>query len=398
MTPSVAEVLAALAARKNVLLEGPPGTGKTRLVSSLIQEVKATAAAAGGGRPTLMPSDPKKPFGTAAGSGAPSVLPAPMRVEWVTFHQSYSYEEFILGKRPVSTGSTFQIEPQFGVLMSLAVELDLPGAPAGCLLVIDEVNRANASQVFGEFITLLDPDYRRTVGGSPNPSAVSLHLPGLRYIGGASEPIALLRTGGTHSLPADWTFPEHVYVLATMNSVDKAALPLDSALTRRFHRLPMGPDLSALVVGLGTTWPEVEAAAQAARTPGASSSALTAEETTVLLLERLNQVIATDLGEDFELGQGLVWDVVRAPATERWHSLAVVWDNVLLPQLVERFAGRTEALRRVLKAGQGGGTSFLIRDRGLLGVAPEPDSPLAIPKFAHSPPAESKATLQYLAV
>ena len=96
--------------------------------------------------------------------------------------------------------------------------------PGGCLLIIDELNRANASQVFGEFITLLDSDYRSTIRDVPNPNALRVRLPGIAYDNAVSESIRMLREGGTYQLPHDWTFPEHIYVLATMNSVDKAAL------------------------------------------------------------------------------------------------------------------------------------------------------------------------------
>jgi 5-methylcytosine-specific restriction protein B len=316
----------------------------------------------------------------------------------VTFHQSYSYEEFILGKRPVSSPRGLEIEPHLGLLMTLAVELDMPAAPDGCVLIIDEINRANASQVFGEFITLLDPDYRRSVNGTANPSAVSPRLPGLRYSGGVSEPVAMLRGVGYVALREDWTFPEHVYVVATMNSVDKAALPLDSALSRRFFRMSMPPDLLVLASSLGLTWPAVEAAGKAARVPGGNVGGLSAEITTVLLLERLNYVIATDLGEDFELGHGLLWEVVRAGSSARWQALAAAWDTVLLPQLIERFAGRADALRRVLKVGEATGSGSVIVDRHLIGAAAEPDSPLFMPALVGASVNDVQATLRFLAI
>ncbi len=396
-TPSHSEVLQALSDRKNVLLEGPPGTGKTRLIADVVARLSGTATGGGGGRPAIAPSTPGQPFTSTAGTGAPQPLPTSMNIEWVTFHQSYTYEEFILGRRPVPDQNGIRIEPQFGLLMSMAVILDLPGTPDACLIVIDEVNRANASQVFGEFITLLDPDYRRTVNGKPNPAAVAPHLPGLRYTAGYSEPIALLSEGLHLQLKAGWTFPEHVYVLATMNSVDKAALPLDSALTRRFHRLRVGPDLEALASALGLSWSSLSSAAAGVRAPGGTASTLSAEETTVFLLERLNHHIALELGEDFELGHGLAWPVVRSPAVARWDTLVDTWDKVLLPQMLERFAGRTDVLRRVLKVGQAP-PPFVFGQRRLLGVTPDPDSPPVLPELAHQSPADAVYTLQQLAV
>jgi hypothetical protein len=320
-----------------------------------------------------------------------------MEVEWVTFHQSFTYEEFILGRRPVPVSSGLRLEPYFGTLMSLAIRLGDYDVDKGVLLVVDEINRANASQVFGEFITLLDPDYRATVNGAPNPRRVLPRFPSIAYAAGLSEPVALLRGGGTQRLPEKWAFPENLYLLATMNSVDKAALPLDSALTRRFHRLPCAPDLVALAGALGMGWPQVEDAAIRARAER-NWDTLTAEETTVLLLERLNVVIATDLSEDFELGHGLAWAVVDASPSARWEALIRCWDHSIRPQIVERFAGRDEPLRELLKvdAGQEFGSAFSVRT--ILGQPVPDEGPLSLPALVTLPTQVARTTLQWLAV
>jgi hypothetical protein len=193
----------------------------------------------------------------------------------------------------------------------------------------------------------------------------------------------MLRGGGTHSLSEDWTFPENVYVLATMNSVDKAALPLDSALTRRFHRIEMMPNLDFLAEKLDVDLVNLAEKAKSIRDNSVLIDTLSAEETTVLLLDRINILIATDMGEDFELGQALVWGVVNANEDERWAVLISTWDHVLLPQLIERYAGRNDALQELLKVAAGSPTSEAFYERVQIGAVASTNAPLRLKPLRH---------------
>jgi 5-methylcytosine-specific restriction enzyme B len=368
--PLVTQVVTALATDKNVLLYGPPGTGKTWLVSEVIAYFDARASS--GGRPTLRTGATNQQFGTAASSQI-EAIPNNIQVEWVTFHQSYSYEEFIIGRRPKPQDDGIVLEPHFGLLMTIAVQIQQAGGPDACLLIIDELNRANTGQVFGEFITLLDPEYRSTIRDASNSRALRVRLPGIAYENGLSEPIRMLRGGGVYHLPEDWTFPEHVYVLATMNSVDKAALPLDSALTRRFHRIEMKPRPDVLANRLSVSMDALATKAAQIRADEQPRSSLTPEETAILLLDRVNAHIGADMGEDFEIGHALLWNLGAVQAGDRWQALARVWDRALLPQILERYAGRSNALAELLKAVPGSPTEAAFRERRLIGA----DAPLA---------------------
>ena len=215
------------------------------------------------------------------------------------------------------------------------------------MIFIDEINRGNAARIFGEFMTFLDFDYRQ--GGS-----VPLPLPlrQLAYSGGKSEEIR--RPGGkVTTIPEGFSFPKHVYIVSTMNSVDRAAVPIDSALARRFDRIEMRPNLDVL----GNHW-DLEKAAITIPTEENWES-LTPFETAYLLLDRLNATIASDLGPEFELGHGLLTPVrateiddsgAQIPIEEKfvWHSLAKTWDDVLFPQLEDRYSGRPEQLMELL--------------------------------------------------
>jgi hypothetical protein len=396
--PLVTQIVTALATSKNVLLYGPPGTGKTWLVSEVIAHLKNRAGGvSSGGRPTLKTGAAGEQFGTAAGSQI-GEIPNNIVVEWVTFHQSYSYEEFIVGQRPRPEGGGIVLEPHFGLLMTIAVQIQNSDGPDACLLIIDELNRANTGQVFGEFITLLDPEYRSTVGGVANDRAVSVRLPGIAYENGSSEPIRMLRGGGSYALPEDWTFPEHVYVLATMNSVDKAALPLDSALTRRFHRIEIKPSPQSLASRLSVEMDALGAKASQIRGGEQPATSLTPEETAVLLLDRVNAFIGTDMGEDFEIGHALLWDVGATPAGERWKALASAWDRALLPQILERYAGRIDALTELLKADPSTPTAEAFRERRLIGSETPIPGALELLPLLSLPEETAAAVLQHLAI
>ena len=394
MSVKAEDVLSALGTRKNVLLSGPPGTGKTLLLSQIVAQIRNTVT--GSGRPALRTSSASDPLTTTAGQGLTSSLPVPVQVDWITFHQGYSYEDFILGKRPVPAENGVKLEPHLGMLMSLAFEVADPSGPKGQLLIIDEISRANASQVFGEFITLLDPAYRTTVEEHPNPNAIPIKFPGISYVDGKSEPIVSQRRSSPVVLPSDWTFPEHVYVLAAMNSVDKAALPLDSALMRRFHKIQMQPDLGVLISAFKLNAGDFWVKAESMRQTGADLTTLTAEETVVLILERLNAAIAADLGEDFELGQGLVWPVVEAEQGLRWRALIDVWEHGIKPQLLERYAGRQDALKDLLHVKSFSTPTSFFSERTIFGGQPLDGAPVNLGDLSSAPEAQAQATLRSL--
>ena len=183
----------------NTILYGPPGTGKTY----------ATARRCVGICDGLI--EP----GAARIRGRYNELVDTKRVEFVTFHESYGYEEFVEGLRPQTDGDAgFRLEPTKGVLKRIAERARASEEPH--VLIIDEINRANVSKVMGELITLLEEDKR---AGAPN--EVSVTLPH------SHEP---------------FTLPANLHILGTMNTADRSIAILDTALRRRFQFEELGPD------------------------------------------------------------------------------------------------------------------------------------------------------------
>ena len=196
----------------NIILYGPPGTGKTYATARRCVEI----------------CDGSAPEDKEDIRDRYRELLEERRVEFVTFHQSYGYEEFVEGLRPKpnESGASFELVHEDGVLKRIAERAReaLPSVPY--VLVIDEINRANISKVLGELMTLLEDDKRQ---GRVNEVAVKL----------------------PHSRES-FTLPANLYVLGTMNTADRSIALLDTALRRRFdfEEMPPEPDLLGTVDGI----------------------------------------------------------------------------------------------------------------------------------------------------
>jgi len=184
--------------QKNTILYGPPGTGKTYNTVKYIQDIledNSTNANIKSLRDNY--------------SG---------RVEFVTFHQNFSYEDFVEGLRPDTDENgnlTYSVQP--GVFKQICDNVE-PGKPS--VLVIDEINRGNIARIFGELITLIEDTKR--VG---EPEELELTLP---Y---SKDPFSV---------------PRELYIVATMNTADRSLVMLDTALRRRFNFVEMTPNPSLL--------------------------------------------------------------------------------------------------------------------------------------------------------
>ena len=189
----------------NQILYGPPGTGKTYVTAQRCVEI------CDGERS----DNDRKRYKQLVDSG---------QVEFVTFHQSYGYEEFVEGLRPAPNKGRqagFQLEPTPGVLKRIAKRAR-KDADNAYVLVIDEINRANISKVMGELITLLEEDKRE---GAPNEVAVTLPHSRKRF-----------------------TLPSNLHILGTMNTADRSIALIDTALRRRFQFEEMVPKPELLSV------------------------------------------------------------------------------------------------------------------------------------------------------
>src|SRR5680860_74294 len=131
----IQRIFAAWEARRSVLLYGPPGTGKTHVLSSLRQRLQGGEGAQ---RLLIELEDASSPFRVE--KGAPPI-PMPATLEWLTFHQSFTYEEFFLGLRPHPASGGTELRPRAGRLLDrlYAIESDEDQAKSA-VFFIDEIN------------------------------------------------------------------------------------------------------------------------------------------------------------------------------------------------------------------------------------------------------------------
>lgn len=169
---------ALLRRKKNLILQGPPGTGKTfaarRLAYSLMKATDDTC------------------------------------ILNVQFHQNSAYEDYVVGFRPDSNGQFRPVPGLFAEFFSKAASPE--HKYENFYLIIDEINRANISKVFGEMMMLVEADHRTD----------ELRVPGLDIM---------------------FRIPENVYIIGMMNTADRGIALVDYALRRRFAFYTMIPAL-----------------------------------------------------------------------------------------------------------------------------------------------------------
>lgn len=159
--------------RKNVILQGAPGVGKTFMAKRLAYSIMG--------------------------------MKDTTRVKMVQFHQSYTYEDFIVGFRPSENGFKLKYGPFYNFCKK-AEKSKLPH-----FFIIDEINRGNLSKIFGELLMLIEADKR------------------------VDEKLNLLYT------EEEFSVPSNVYLIGMMNTADRSLAGIDYALRRRFSFFVVHP-------------------------------------------------------------------------------------------------------------------------------------------------------------
>ena len=166
-------LVSVLLKKKNIILQGAPGVGKTfaakRLAYSIMGEKDDS------------------------------------RIEFIQFHQNYSYEDFMMGYKP--EGDSFELK--YGIFYQFCQKA-MNHPDKDYFFIIDEINRGNMSKIFGELLMLIEKDYRGT--------KATLAYNGLSFF-----------------------VPERLHIIGMMNTADRSLAMIDYALRRRFSFIDMEP-------------------------------------------------------------------------------------------------------------------------------------------------------------
>lgn len=234
--------------KKNIILQGAPGVGKTFAANKLAYAI----------------------MGEKDDS----------RIEFIQFHQNYSYEDFMMGYKPVSDGFELKHGIFYQFCQKAKNQIDKDH-----FFIIDEINRGNMSKIFGELLMLIEKDYRGT--------KATLAYNGLKF-----------------------SVPENVHIIGMMNTADRSLAMIDYALRRRFSFFDMEPGFDS------------EGFIQYQK--GLNNELF---DDLVLKVQELNKEIAMDksLGKGFSIGHSYFCG--QKTCNEVWLQAIVDYD--ILPMLRE---------------------------------------------------------------
>jgi 5-methylcytosine-specific restriction endonuclease McrBC GTP-binding regulatory subunit McrB len=257
-----------LDSKKNLVLTGAPGTGKTYIAKQVAASIVSDGSADWSG----LSADQREQVG------------------FVQFHPSFDYTDFVEGLRPDKDGNFSRQDGIFKEFCKKAIN----NPEDKFVFIIDEINRGELSKIFGELFYSIEPDYRGLEGRVKT-----------QYINMVED---------DDEFKEGFYIPENVYIIGTMNDVDRGVEAMDFAIRRRF------------------AWKAVTAEESAANM-GITGTALAK-------MNKINEVIKEKLGQAYCIGGAYFRKLDGG-------NFADLWDNHLSGIVTEYFRGEPEADARI---------------------------------------------------
>ena len=253
-------------------------------------------------------------------------------IGFITFHQSYSYEEFVEGIKPSTKDGQIKYSIENGIFKKMCIKANAD-PENNYVIVIDEINRGNISKIFGELITLIENDKRIISNGANDIDDFDL----------AIDDTSKTENSIIVKLPysqKDFGVPKNLYILGTMNTSDRSIASIDIALRRRFKFIEMMPRPEILV--------------------DENNQLLEVEDIKLQEhLQILNERISYLLDRDHQIGHSYFMNWENYDIT----TFKNVWFDEIMPLLNEYFYSDWDKLQAILGKAKEIGTekSFIIK-------------------------------------
>ncbi len=314
-------ILKEISTNKNILLLGPPATGKSLLMAEAAKQFRGTQSAV-----AAIHVGAAAPLPAVAGNNIPGWMPSATRSDrkifHITFHQGTKHRDFVSGIIPkLQEGQT-----GFQVIHGLLVEANAHAMNGGTSLVmIDEMNRGPAVSIFGDTLTAIEADKRL----DDNNEQVY-----------TSAPFKVF--DAEEGVMKDMYLSPHVYLLASMNEADTSVEALDIAFLRRFKSERLYPSEQTIKDAFGIVqYPELPVEATGT------------EHIVTALIEAWKQInarISLGKGSAFQIGHGVIIGKQRPQDIGQARKWAVDCWKSIDALVKELFYGNDESLAVIFNA------------------------------------------------
>lgn len=302
---------------KNIILTGAPGTGKTFACQSYAREQVSNF---------IYENNLEKAEGKQS-----AYLTVDYFIKTVQFHPGYDYSDFIEGLRPKKVDSNIIYDRKDGIFKDFCrqvVEFNKNhkyanlAESAKFFFIIDEINRGEVSKIFGEAFSMIETDKRAPVDSKSEDVSNKVD----------TQYSSLIEDKDNDPFQHGFYIPENVYILATMNEIDRSLEAMDFAFRRRFSWLTVEVEdtLNEIIVN----------SVLDACTNSVSKNMSEIEDS----FNKLNELIKKNLGSDYMLGGSYLTSLKNSSKTSVKTLKEELWNNHLEPIIKDYIKGSEDKI------------------------------------------------------